>query len=206
VTDSVEDLKALVAAQPGAPPAANQRLVLKGKALADSKLLKEYDLADGAVIHLMMKPGSVPVPPPVNTSLSATPSAGSSIPPRSPTRADAPHLTLTTAADGAQPTEVPEGLDFDDAAPPSPISSKAFHDTASSPEFWGKVHALCHDEFAHPSDADTVFDTFLVAMKGRLTASESAKIRDVVGVAGKSLPLFGPASSFPVLSAGSNSN
>lgn len=67
----------------------------------------------------------------------------------------------------------------------SPVSSRAFHETASNPEFWTKVFQLCESEFAHEDDARTVFDTFLVAMKGRLSASESAKIRDVVGVAGE---------------------
>jgi hypothetical protein len=191
VTDSVADLKALVAAQAGAPAADAQRLLLKGKALADSKLLKEYGLADGAVINLMVKPGAaasaVPATPPAATLASPVPvhagagglsvSASSSAP-RSPT------LTITTPVEGALPTEVPGGLNFDDA-PVSPVATKAFHDTAANPAFWSKLHTLLHSEFAHGSDADTVFDSFLVSMRGRLTASESAKIRDVVGVAGE---------------------
>lgn len=182
LTDSVTDLKDLVAKQSGAPAADAQRLLLKGKALADAKLLKEYDLADGAVITLMIKPGATsaaaaPAPAPVQTTPIKTPT---------PSRGGAPHLTITTPVEGASPSEIPDGLDFDRSPEcPSPVSSKAFHTTAASPEFWQKVHDLCHSEFSQELDADTVFDTFLISMQGRLSASEFAKIRDVVGVTGE---------------------
>lgn len=55
--DSITTIKQQLANQPGAPPADAQRLLLKGKALADGKLLKEYPAKDGDVINLMLKPG-----------------------------------------------------------------------------------------------------------------------------------------------------
>ncbi|GAA99674.1 uncharacterized protein L969DRAFT_48362 [Mixia osmundae IAM 14324] len=54
-TETVAELKAQLAAQANAPSADNQRLLLKGKALADNKLLKEYTIETGATIHLMIK-------------------------------------------------------------------------------------------------------------------------------------------------------
>lgn len=55
--DPISALKTQIAEQPRAPPAAAQRLLLKGKALADAKLLKEYNVKDGDTINLMVKPG-----------------------------------------------------------------------------------------------------------------------------------------------------
>ncbi|KAH0826596.1 hypothetical protein J3R83DRAFT_4957 [Lanmaoa asiatica] len=50
-------LKRVPILSPRAPPADAQRLLLKGKALVDTKLLKEYDVKDGDTINLMVKPG-----------------------------------------------------------------------------------------------------------------------------------------------------
>lgn len=56
-TDTIQAIKSQLAAESGAPPADVQRLLLKGKALADAKLLKEYDIKDGDTVNLMVKPG-----------------------------------------------------------------------------------------------------------------------------------------------------
>ncbi|TXT11050.1 hypothetical protein VHUM_01801 [Vanrija humicola] len=184
-SDSVTDLKARVAAAPGAPPADAQRLLLKGKVLADAKLLKEYDLADGAVLTLMAKPGAkaaaAPAPSPPAAAAEAAPALAHTRS-RSYTAADLPQLTITTDSPGAGPTDVPE---YSLSEQPSPaLSTAAFHSAIANPDFWQKLHALAQTEFASQDDADYVVDTFLVAMKGRLSATEAAKIRDVVGVAG----------------------
>jgi len=42
---------------PSAPPADAQRLLLKGKALQDGKLLKEYNIKDGDTLNIVIKPG-----------------------------------------------------------------------------------------------------------------------------------------------------
>ena len=207
LSDSVADLKeAVSAAASAAPPADAQRLLLKGKALADTKLLKEYGLEDGSVVHLMVKRSTSPVkaaePAPATSPAAAaagasaglaaatsTPQASShgnghgrtlSNVSMSSVTSQPPLLTVTTD-DGACSSDVSM---YDVSETASPVSSRAFHDVAASPEFWQKIHALCEEEFAARKDADFVFDTFLVAMKGRLSANEAAKIRDVVGVAG----------------------
>lgn len=56
-TDTISSVKLLLAAQPSAPPADAQRLLLKGKALADNKLLKEYTIKNGDTVNLVCKPG-----------------------------------------------------------------------------------------------------------------------------------------------------
>ncbi|KAF8814664.1 hypothetical protein BYT27DRAFT_7205615 [Phlegmacium glaucopus] len=57
-TDTVASIKAQLAVKPSAPPADAQRLLFKGKALADGKLLKEYNnIKDGDTVNLMVKPG-----------------------------------------------------------------------------------------------------------------------------------------------------
>jgi len=57
-TDTVSVIKAQLSLEPSAPPADAQRLLFKGKALADGKLLKEYNnIKDGDTVNLMVKPG-----------------------------------------------------------------------------------------------------------------------------------------------------
>lgn len=211
LSDSVADLKKQINAA-GGPPADAQRLLLKGKVLADSKLLKEYDLTDGATIMLMSKPGgasppaAAPAPSPSETLAAggagavagATAGAKRDHPTLSPlqtpdpTTPDAKHARnkpptpqLTVTTDGGEPGDL-----YESRGPPSPVQSTKFHSVVSDPTFWQKIHALCHDEFQHARDADDVFDTFLTSMKNRLTANEAAKIRDVVGVSGE-LPRVG---------------
>jgi len=81
---------------------------------------------------------------------------------------------------------------FDLAAPPTgpqpEITSATFHASIADPVFWQKIHALCVTEFEHGDEADLAWEHFLRAMKGKLSAGEAAKIRDVVGVRGQCFP------------------
>jgi UV excision repair protein RAD23 len=57
-TDTVSSIKSLLThTHASAPPPDAQRLLLKGKALADNKLLKEYPVKAGDVLTLVIKPG-----------------------------------------------------------------------------------------------------------------------------------------------------
>lgn len=57
-TDTISAIKAQLAAETSAPPADAQRILFKGKALADGKLLKDYNnIKDGDTVNLMVKPG-----------------------------------------------------------------------------------------------------------------------------------------------------
>ncbi|ODN80836.1 hypothetical protein L202_02979 [Cryptococcus amylolentus CBS 6039] len=185
LTDTVADLKAIVANSSSSAPAADsQRLLLKGKALADSKLLKEYAIESGATLHLMIsKAPSTPSPAPPLSSSEAT------IPPPSATAPNPPSLTITTSIDDASKagTSMPLTVADQSAAPLGPqpeVSSATFHTTVSEPLFWQRVHALCISDFETEQEANLAWETMFVSLKGRLSASEVAKIRDVVGVLG----------------------
>ncbi|KAJ3833789.1 hypothetical protein F5878DRAFT_632101 [Lentinula raphanica] len=68
-TDTIAAIKQHLSTNNLTAPAPDaQRLLLKGKALADNKLLKEYPVKDGDTINLMVKPGvdwNPSAPPPV---------------------------------------------------------------------------------------------------------------------------------------------
>jgi hypothetical protein len=195
LTDSVAHLKTLISqASTSAPPSDSQRLLLKGKALTDSKLLKEYDIADGAIVHLYFKPNaasaSTPTPT-VDVSMSSSnsinPPAVDKSTPAPPSPAP-PSLTITTEVEDGPGTSMPL-TNFDIAAPPTgpqpEITSASFHTKIADPVFWQKIHALCVTEFDNEDEADLAWEHFLRAMKGKLSAGEAAKIRDVVGVRGE---------------------
>jgi hypothetical protein len=122
-------------------------------------------------------------------SLSASNSASSIPRPAGHGHSRVPSLTITTDVD-ARPGSPGSPLIVTDAPPLGPqaqISSAAFHQTVSNPQFWQKLHAICVSEFIYEDDADAAWEGFLVSMKGRLSAGEAALIRDVVGVRGESL-------------------
>lgn len=204
LTDSVSQLKTLISqASTSAPPADSQRLLLKGKALTDSKLLKEYDISDGAIVHLYFKPAAAAATPtPALNVESTSASASTSSPPvdkstSAPPSPAPPSLTITTSVEDGPGTSMPL-TNFDLAAPPTgpqpEITSATFHASIADPVFWQKIHALCVTEFEHGDEADLAWEHFLRAMKGKLSAGEAAKIRDVVGVRGeyrRCFPRFG---------------
>lgn len=193
-TDTISSIKQQLAAQPRAPPADIQRLLLKGKALVDAKLLKEYGVTDDAVINLMTKPGStwdgmdrtVPMTVDIVTAQEkpvASPHGGSCL-------GTIPSLVISPlpsahGSPSSRPAPIP--LELDTTFPPVPQAApeaSAFHTTISSPGFWDRMHLFLRTEFAHKDDAGAAFEQFLVASKGSLTVGEIAKIRDQVGVVG----------------------
>lgn len=195
ITDSVAQLKQSIASSSSsAPPPDSQRLLLKGKALTDSKLLKEYDISDGSIVHLYFKApaASSSAAPAVarapETSSSSAPVDEPSTSTQSPPSPAPPSLTITTSVEDGPGTSMPL-TNYDLAAPPTgpqpEITSATFHKTLSDPTFWQKIHALCVTEFEHGDEADLAWEHFLRAMKGKLSAGEAAKIRDVVGVRGE---------------------
>lgn len=159
-TDTIADIKSHLASQSGAPPADVQRLLLKGKALADSKLLKEYSVKEGDTVNLMVKPGfdwdptrpSAPVPEQksnpvaVSAPLSLTPEPASSKP-RSHQRIPSVILSpspnsLTPMGAEDRPVDIP--LSLDSIGPPNqaniPVSS--YQTAVSQPEYWEQLLAF----------------------------------------------------------------
>ncbi|ORZ02225.1 ubiquitin-related domain-containing protein [Syncephalastrum racemosum] len=72
-SDTVSDLKARIHAH-NKTPVDRQRLLLKGKALADTKSLCDYNIGNGAVLHLMITkaPAAPASPGPDAASATAT--------------------------------------------------------------------------------------------------------------------------------------
>ncbi|KAJ7897429.1 hypothetical protein B0H13DRAFT_2196560 [Mycena leptocephala] len=199
-TDSIQAVKERLAAQPNGPPVAAQRLLLKGKALADAKLVKEYPLADGDTVNLVLKA----IPAPVDKDIAmadATPSAAATAKP--PTLTLDPPLATSTGprrhtripsvvlspspsseSPAASVNDITLTLDADhDGGLPSEELS-AYHVALAEPEFWEKLLAFLSESFPAPADAERAWEDFLRASKGTLTASEVARIRDHVGVVG----------------------
>ena len=95
--DTIATIKTALASLPGGPPADTQRLLLKGKALADTKLLKEYDVKEGDTVNLMVRAGTLWDPsqlaPP--TTLTASPAgSGTATPAITTTTTDPEPITL----------------------------------------------------------------------------------------------------------------
>ncbi|KAL1948863.1 hypothetical protein VTO73DRAFT_10669 [Trametes versicolor] len=200
-TDTIAQIKAQLAAVPGAPPVDAQRLLLKGKALADAKLLREYAVKDGDTVNLMVKPGfdwdPSKVPAPAPAAAPAPPSAGSesiTLLPSPETRTRhgrTPSIVLSpspslTASPGEVLVDIPLVLDASTipASPSSVVADTPYHTILSTPAFWEHLHKFLSTEFPNPSDASTAWEDFFCASKGNLSVSEIAKIRDAVGVIG----------------------
>jgi len=184
-TDSIASIKAQLAENSRAPPADAQRLLLKGKALVDTKLLQEYDIGDGATINLLVKPGiewtgeEKPMTPTLDKPLGHL---------RLPSQDNMtiPSVVLSPIPDPEGRAPSPHALALDATAPPTVSSSvrPSYHQTIASPDFWDKLHGFLSQEFTNKEDADGAFEAFLIASKEQLTAGEIAKIRDSTGIVG----------------------
>jgi len=195
-TDTITDIKSHLSSESGAPPADVQRLLLKGKALADGKLLKEYNVKEGDTINLMVKPGFEwdPSQPSVPPNTVPFPSTSSLVPEEKPSRSHqrlpsvvlSPSPNALTPLGDDKPVDIPLTLDSSTIVSPSsiniPVSS--YQITVSQPKFWEQLLTFLIERFTTQDDAYIAFEDFLRASKGVLSASEIAKIRDHVGVVG----------------------
>ncbi|TFY70937.1 hypothetical protein EVG20_g2064 [Dentipellis fragilis] len=194
LADSISTIKTQLASQHHAPPADTQRLLLKGKALADTKLLKEYSVKEGDTVNLMVKPGfewdptkETPAPSESSATLSPNASAGKR---RGHGRIPSVVLSPTPSSATEEVQDIPlvdeSGITvaYEHSRSSSPIPQTTYRTTISQPEFWEKLHTFLSSEFSSHDDAATAFDNFLNASKGLLTPHEIAKIRDHVGVVG----------------------
>lgn len=206
-TDSISDIKSHLASQPRAPPADAQRLLLKGKALADNKLLKDYNVKDGDTINLMVKPGfdwdssktTFPSSEPETKSLlgpdmkssvssESLPKLGTGFKhTRTPSIVLSPSPSVVSLEPEGKPQDISLTLDTSSipTASLSPSSRSSYQATLSVPEFWAHLLSFLREEFSTENDALLAFENFLCASKGALPkATDIAKIRDYVGVSG----------------------
>ncbi|GAA5867276.1 hypothetical protein JCM8547_003144 [Rhodosporidiobolus lusitaniae] len=192
-TSTIADLKAQLAkSESAAPPPEAQRWILKGKAMGDSKLLKEFPVEAGSTINLMVTKVASPSPSP------APPAASSSSTSDDPSDAHAvPALTLSEpAAPGTSPSEPPQ-LSLATDLSNLPLSTSADSSTnfdpalaglsdqflsgVQDPEWWTEVRALCEKKFGEGSkDAQTVWEGFFGGARDWVTPNQKALIRERV--------------------------
>jgi hypothetical protein len=165
------------------PPASHQRLLVKGKALADGVLLREYALEEGAGLVLMLKPGYVK---PSDDAPASTAAGASRIPtepaPADPTSPSAVP-TLTLSSDPSSPST-------SSALPPSafstpttlPPSEAHYHQIIADPTFWTALDSFLKARFGEVADAERFFELVLLGQKRYLKEGEVAKIRDETGI------------------------
>jgi ubiquitin-like protein 4 len=157
-SDTIANIKSSLASLPGAPPVDVQRLLLKGKALADAKLLKEYSIRDGDTVNLMVKPGynwnQAPESPkldipastpgtPAEKSPSSTLEPGTTKPTERHRRVPSVILSpspnsLAPLREGA-PVDVALSLDDGDILLPAHAPLTPYQNVVSSPDFWGEL-------------------------------------------------------------------
>ncbi|KAI0322926.1 hypothetical protein OF83DRAFT_274137 [Amylostereum chailletii] len=196
--DPISTIKTQIAAQPNAPPADAQRLLLKGKALTDSKLLKEYSIKEGDTVNLMVKPGfewdpskpTLVAPSPV-PAVSAATLMPDSTPAKRRGHGRIPSVVLSPSPSPSMEEvhDIPliddSGLTFSADMPDQPtLPQSTYRTTISQPEFWERLLIFLKSEFGTRSDSLMAFEDYLNASKGLLTVNEIAKIRDHVGVVG----------------------
>ncbi|EIN08213.1 hypothetical protein PUNSTDRAFT_113799 [Punctularia strigosozonata HHB-11173 SS5] len=197
--DAISSVKSQLAQQPRGPPADAQRLLLKGKALADGKLLQEYSVKDGDTITLMVKPGAdwdpsketaTPAPPPLITKTDMSTDAKPSAPgKRGHQRIPSVVLTPSPSGSPGEEKSVDIALTFDTSQIPTASETggpphSQYHAKISDPAFWERLYAFLRAEFPKEEDVSEAFENFLSSNKGYLSPHEIAKIRDQVGITG----------------------
>lgn len=159
--ETISAVKSLIASQASAPPADAQRLLLRGKALADGKLLKEYTVKDGDTVNLMLKPGfdwdwSAPTPASQGTKGTSTKDENGDISmkldPGTPSKpgkhgripsvvlSPSPSTTSLPLSDNI-PSPITLNLDTSHIPTGDPASLlDPYHQKISSPEFWLRLY------------------------------------------------------------------
>ncbi|GAA5980214.1 hypothetical protein JCM5350_000873 [Sporobolomyces pararoseus] len=187
-TSTIHSLKQQLAdahGSKGAPQAEGQRWILKGKSMGDQKLLKEFNVQDGAVINLMV------------TKTVATKS--SSDDPEEATAQAVPSLTLsepsnTTSSssnDSTTTTSTTKPSISLDNLPPSSHSSASAHSSAAyreriqQPELWEEIRSVLEKKFEGIENKDAECQQAWEAMLGGcqewIDPGKKALIREKVG-------------------------
>lgn len=151
-TDTILSIKAQLAAESTAPAADVQRLLLKGKALADNKLLKEYNVKEGDTINLMVKPGHDwdPTKPKTMAPEKLTLNASSKPAHR---HQRIPSVVLSPSPSGETPGQEKDIiLTLDPGTVPDSLATETlttYHETVAKPEFWERLHAFLRCVYAY---------------------------------------------------------
>ncbi|GAA5964680.1 hypothetical protein JCM21900_000329 [Sporobolomyces salmonicolor] len=183
-TATISSLKAqLSAADETAPPPEAQRWILKGKAMGDSKLLKEFAIQDGTVINLMVtKTGPA-------TPSTSSPSAADPADAPAPSNSAVPALTLSMPSSSSNPPQLSLKTDLDSlplatstsADNPSVTgSSEAFLASVSSPELWQDVRDVVEKRFPNGGEAQKAWEAMFSGCQQWISPNQKALIRERV--------------------------
>jgi len=206
-TSSIAAAKAQLAAQDSsAPPPEAQRWILKGKAMGDTKLLKEFNITVGAAtVNLMVsKPTSGPTATP--PALDLPPASASAADPATPSSVGSgpdpmslgpiPSLTLSTdpMPSPTNPTAPKLSIETDllakgDFLPPSTATggdSEAFISTVGDPELWIETYAMLLRRFGNDErgerEAKKVWEAWLMGARDWIQPGTKALIREKTGI------------------------
>ncbi|KAG0043640.1 hypothetical protein BGZ83_011189 [Gryganskiella cystojenkinii] len=160
---TIAELKEAVAAEAGIEVAA-QRLVLKGKALVDSKTLDEYGLTSGSIVHLIAKGG-------------ATGNAGSTTTSTESSAATSPLVSASGPV--AEPATSPSTLSSTTPAVPKKLTVSTYRglsetgtESVREAEFWYWLNDQLKERLGSKEDASAMMKGFL------------GQYRDLIGNAG----------------------
>ncbi|KAF9185823.1 hypothetical protein BGZ51_002424 [Haplosporangium sp. Z 767] len=152
---TIADLKKALQAKTGIE-VSTQRLVLKGKALVDNKMLEEYGLTSGSIVHLFSKSGGAPAAAPSDSSPATLATSVSSS-----TEGDSTATTSTAGTQLKRPIVTSyRGL------------SEAGTEIARDAEFWYWLNDQLKDRLGSQEDAASMMKGFL------------GQYRDLIGNAG----------------------
>lgn len=156
LTETIQSIKTLLASQPRAPPADVQRLLLKGKALADSKLLKEYNIKDGDTVNLMIKPGYNWDPnSTITTNMTSSTKENKAPDSLKLGHSRIPSVVLSPSPSAGSPSGEPEkpldiNLTLDTSTIPTASETPAhstYHATMSEPGFWDRLYTFLRSAY-----------------------------------------------------------
>lgn len=205
LTSTIAELKQqLVKSDSSAPPIDSQRWLYKGKALADNKLLKEYDhIKPNDTIHLMVKPSSSIATPAASAEVASTPQTNVQPPPTTPqsvSRRPSNSLSMnipkiTMDGDAGQPMETPfiarsRSGSVHTSASHSPHLgiSESFRSVVNKNEFWVELKNFLTAQFGPygpgESNARQMWEHWFIASKEWMSASDIARIREAAGISG----------------------
>lgn len=158
-TSSIKDIKQAVVDAHLADSIDAQRLLLKGKALLNDKLVKDYEgLTSGATLTLMLRAPSAPPTEPASRQAS-----------------NLPEVSLTSADNDSTRTAADPAIDSQS------VKKSDYDNTLTDPAFWKKLNVFLNQEFKNDEYGRRALETFFLSAKTSLSPSEIALIREQAG-------------------------
>lgn len=168
----------------GAPPVEGQRWILKGKSMGDSKLLKEFNVQDGAVINLMVTKST----PAVTTRSNEDPEEPQAVPTLTLSEPVASG-SASSSSSNAKPS--PVSIEKDLESLPLSTSSTAKHASTSyqeriqQAELWQDLRTLLEKRFEgienQEAHCQQAWEAMLGGCQEWIESSQKALIRERVG-------------------------